>query len=1049
MTRLMARINAMPAMMVGLMMAAPLAQASVEGVTLSFSPGNGLKPRVEVKRGVVAAGQRYATGASEIREVLFPDGTSVTLAPNTELEIDAFDYPDTGSGQLALRLGKGLVRIAGGRFSEAKPIVVRTTAGEVRLDAASAVVEVTAEGRTRASLLVGRDVEMVSGGQTQRIERPGFELVSLTGQAPPAGPSREAEGVAAADAFDLGTAQLSGLTKDEEDQLGRAGLSQIAAAGAATLALATEDKPSGSLSIETPPPAPPAPPAPPTGGFVEIGSTAGGKGSEGFGPGKFLVAGYRPDDQPSESNGDLRSLAQSRGNATVNGGTFDEPVRGRVPTTNRLFISSEPYTQSIGMPTLVSDKFDGALLALTPPDAQLQYIFRQENNPGPGDQGFPGIQLDGINQRLGFGTDHVLSGFNFDTSPPFLFNKGIIPWPQPGVLGVSYDVAETVATVLNPTRPGSGSIFGTASHWEILQAGFKMDTRKTAPSAPDDPLGKVEAETMIRAADNFLLVEVRPGRLNSANAPELDPARGERFLFATGNVDAGRLIPSTEQNPGEVNYAFKPTFAVDRFFLSAGLENFDQKKDPGRTVASNIRAFLRQPTAVGQTLSDTGFYVVNAGPGSPQARNSVLHADFGQQGDRGNQQSTISVTVGDVKYELRHCDSCAAAAVPGQSVMANSVIASISGRTIGSSRGNVRPGQFGTVAISSPLMSTAFGGGNPAMPNRDGYAGYFILENYTPPTDQDVTNHLNGGSEHALGSNTTDDVQYAVLRLATATGQVPVNTRSGAILTGWAGGLAEKENGPGAALTINPIGSGTSPNNFVIQTDASDNRLQVDLLLSGHAPMTLGGPNNPSAMIDDNRFAAANGSVAMVNANLLRDGAGNLPASLNLPNGHPIPNYQYLQWGFLLGDTAGTAGVDLEHLHMGTWIAGRAADQLPTTGSATYSGHAIGNVASGGALYTAVGSYDNTWNFAQRNGTVNMNFDGAQYNGTTQLTSGANFQGTMSAASRAAGVIGNFVQAPGGTPAGVPPPAVAGRFVIQETAGNPYRASGTFGAERR
>jgi hypothetical protein len=187
----------------------------------------------------------------------------------------------------------------------------------------------------------------------------------------------------------------------------------------------------------------------------------------------------------------------------------------------------------------------------------------------------------------------------------------------------------------------------------------------------------------------------------------------------------------------------------------------------------------------------------------------------------------------------------------------------------------------------------------------------------------------------------------------------------------------------------------------------------------------------------------------MVNANVLRDSSGNLPASLNLPNGQSIPKYEYLQWGFLLGDTAGTRGVDLEHLHMGTWVAGRPADQLPTTGSATYSGHAIGNVANGGALYTAVGSYDNTWNFAQRAGTVNMNFDGAQYNGTTQLTSGANFQGTMAATARTGGVVGNFVQALGGSPVGEPPPALAGRFVVQETAGNPYRASGTFGAQRR
>ena len=47
-------------------------------------------------------------------------------APNSEMTIDAFDYPETGGGRLVLRVEKGLVRIAGGRLSENTPIMVRT-----------------------------------------------------------------------------------------------------------------------------------------------------------------------------------------------------------------------------------------------------------------------------------------------------------------------------------------------------------------------------------------------------------------------------------------------------------------------------------------------------------------------------------------------------------------------------------------------------------------------------------------------------------------------------------------------------------------------------------------------------------------------------------------------------------------------------------------------------------------------------------------------------------------------------------------------------------
>lgn len=169
--------------------------------------------------------------------------------------------------------------------------------------------------------------------------------------------------------------------------------------------------------------------------------------------------------------------------------------------------------------------------------------------------------------------------------------------------------------------------------------------------------------------------------------------------------------------------------------------------------------------------------------------------------------------------------------------------------------------------------------------------------------------------------------------------------------------------------------------------------------------------------------------------------------SIRMESHSPVIAESHLQWGFFLGDTDGTAGSNLKHLHLGTWVAGRAADpsQFPTTGSATYQGHATGNVFNGNSLYTAVGSCENTWDFAQRSGTVDMNFDGAQYNGVTQLRPGsAAFVGTLNAANRGS-LVGNFVQAPGGDVAGQPPSAVAGRFGISD--GSVYRASGTFGAE--
>lgn len=133
-----------------------------------------------------------------------------------------------------------------------------------------------------------------------------------------------------------------------------------------------------------------------------------------------------------------------------------------------------------------------------------------------------------------------------------------------------------------------------------------------------------------------------------------------------------------------------------------------------------------------------------------------------------------------------------------------------------------------------------------------------------------------------------------------------------------------------------------------------------------------------------------------------------------------------------------------------TWIVACPADpsEIPSIGIARYSGHAIGNVTSGGtAVYTAVGPYDVTWNFGRRIGTAHLQFDGKEYSGTLQLRGSVMLEGTFSAVNRAGTAVGNFVQAQGASSV-TAPTGLTGRFVIQDT-DSPYRASGVFGAERQ
>ncbi len=360
-------------------------------------PGQGLKPIVQTERRVPDGGQQVTTGALQILEVLFPDGTSLTLSPNSDVTVDAFSYGDAGGGRLALSVNRGLVRIAGGAVGETTPITVKTALGEVKLDAASAVIEVDGSGRTRVSMLAGHAVQFVRNGQTQTLERPGFELVS-SAQTSLNGPSREPEGGAATDAFGLGTAQLAGLTQRAEDNLGRAGIAELAAIGANALALTTENQPAGTLTSsglpETPLPTqtPPAPGGSQTGGgpggFSEIGTIGGLSGSAGFGAGSLIPAPPNFDGQPSASTGLSRSVLQSR-DANIlparpvaygpnDPNTGSDAIRPAGPTTNRLFMSS--FTEAISgqrAPVAVPS-IQGS--SNTNAGTRLQYVFL-ENDP--------------------------------------------------------------------------------------------------------------------------------------------------------------------------------------------------------------------------------------------------------------------------------------------------------------------------------------------------------------------------------------------------------------------------------------------------------------------------------------------------------------------------------------------------------------------------------------------------------------------------------------------------------------------------------------------
>jgi hypothetical protein len=243
----------------------------------------------------------------------------------------------------------------------------------------------------------------------------------------------------------------------------------------------------------------------------------------------------------------------------------------------------------------------------------------------------------------------------------------------------------------------------------------------------------------------------------------------------------------------------------------------------------------------------------------------------------------------------------------------------------------------------------------------------------------------------------------------------------------------------------------------------------------------LGGTADNSSYIDNTRFGAADGAGAGIVSGLAvmpgwEGGSAGLPARDPQTKTNALldtlKGYQYLQWGFFFGDSS-PARDGSSYAHLSSWVSGKltALDAPKPAGSATYVGHMLGNVAQVNgtttSLYTAIGTFSNSWNFDVRQGDVSMNFDGASYTGKTifrgdQLnaahtayegTNNAQFVGSVSsgATSRVGVLNGSFIDKP--QPGNAPPPdadrrvGVIGRFDIGSSDGK-YTASGTFAGEK-
>lgn len=220
-------------------------------------------------------------------------------------------------------------------------------------------------------------------------------------------------------------------------------------------------------------------------------------------------------------------------------------------------------------------------------------------------------------------------------------------------------------------------------------------------------------------------------------------------------------------------------------------------------------------------------------------------------------------------------------------------------------------------------------------------------------------------------------------------------------------------NGNNGTVLNGARGTYVNPSNFAARDAAvfaNGANIPVSLRTDGQSPLTTVGFANQQLVTAESVGANTSSFLTSISS---------------VPVGQTVQpcKCESTQWGFWSASNgANHTNGQLAFEDQGVlllWVAGvpTTAGALPTAGMATYTGHAIANIANGtaGLTYLAAGGFSNTVNFGARTGAVSITgLDGANYAGTVALTPGATTFATA-AASPLAGTIGSRTAAINGS----------------------------------
>jgi hypothetical protein len=152
------------------------------------TPPRGTTRRIELGQDVVHE-ERVVTGADGQTQILFLDGSALTIGPNSDMTIDNFVYdPNASSGQLAMSTTRGVMRFVGGKVSKLEnAVTMNTPSGALGIRGGVFLLQLLPNGQFLVVFLYGKSLTVTANGQTQTLTHPGWAIiVNGAGSAPSA-----------------------------------------------------------------------------------------------------------------------------------------------------------------------------------------------------------------------------------------------------------------------------------------------------------------------------------------------------------------------------------------------------------------------------------------------------------------------------------------------------------------------------------------------------------------------------------------------------------------------------------------------------------------------------------------------------------------------------------------------------------------------------------------------------------------------------------------------------------------------------------------------